>query len=65
MTKTMTADNLKVSVASVAGITSTGLIKFFGSVNPFLDFLTHLLQVGIGVATLLYIINKLRALRKK
>lgn len=65
MTKGMNADNLKVSLATVAGITSAALTKFVNNVNPFLDFLTHLLQVCIAAATFLYILHKLRGLKKK
>lgn len=65
MTKAMTADNIKVSVATVAGITSAALTKFVNNANPILDFLTHLLQVGIAAATFVYILHKLRGLKKK
>lgn len=65
MTKLMTADNIKVSVASAAGITSAALYKFIDTVNPVLDFAIRGVQAAIAVATFLYILHKLRELKNK
>ena len=55
---------VKVKVAAVIGVTVPWLTGIFEKAGPVLDLVIKLGQVGVAVATILYILAKWRKVRK-
>lgn len=54
----------KVKIAAVIGVTVPWLTSLFETAGPVLDLVIKLGQVGVAVATILYILAKWRKVRK-
>lgn len=58
------AETFKVKAAALLGLGSPIVIHFFEWSKPVLDWLLSAGQVGVAIATTLYILSKWRAVRK-
>jgi hypothetical protein len=57
-------EQVRVFGASLLGVSSPYALKFVEWSQPILGWLSSVIQVGVGAATLLYILAKWKALRK-
>lgn len=59
-------ENLKVAWASILGIGTPAVnVNWFVSLEPFLKTVLFLGQIGVAIATIIYILAKIRKLRRK
>lgn len=58
-------DWVKVKVAAVTGVGVPWLTELLVRAEPFVDFFIKLGQLGVAVATIVYIVAKWRKVRKE
>lgn len=58
-------EQLRVLSAGLFGIAAPSVIRFVEWSQPILSWLSTALQVGVGAATLLYVLAKWKAIRKR
>jgi hypothetical protein len=59
------SEQARVLSAGIFGMVAPGVIRFVEWSQPILSWLSTALQVGVGAATLLYVLAKWKAVRKR
>lgn len=58
-------EQARVIFAGLLGVSTPCIIRFVEWSQPILSWLSQALQVGVGAATLLYVLAKWKAIRKR